>query len=102
MKIAWRVWIESEIELVLPTEFEPRARNRIVAQLRRWVALGQILKRFSTIPTSSKLRSQVMYATFFLAAAQSPKRPRKILREFLVMLRLGAWSKFSNVHARRT
>ena len=34
MKIAWRVWIESKIELVLPTEFEPRARNRIVEQLR--------------------------------------------------------------------
>ena len=36
------VGIEAEIELVLPAEVEPRARQRVVAQLRRRVALGEI------------------------------------------------------------
>ena len=36
------VGIEGQVELVHPAEFEPRAGQRVVAQLRRRMALGEI------------------------------------------------------------
>ena len=42
MERARRFRIEREVELVLPAEFEAGARQRIVADLRRRMALGKI------------------------------------------------------------
>jgi len=41
---ARRVGVEREVELVLPAEVEARVGNRVVAQLRRRVALGITVK----------------------------------------------------------
>ena len=41
-KLARRLGIERQVELVLPAELEARAAERVVAQLRRRMALGEI------------------------------------------------------------
>ena len=42
MEGAGRVGIERQVELVLPAEVEARPRQRVVADLRRRMALGEI------------------------------------------------------------
>ena len=42
MKLARGLGIEREIELILPTKFEPRFADRVVAVLRAGMAFGQI------------------------------------------------------------
>jgi hypothetical protein len=40
--LARGVGIEREVELVVPAEVEARPRERVVAQLRRRIALGEV------------------------------------------------------------
>ena len=42
VEIARGFWVEGEVELIFPAEFEPRARQRIVADLRGRVAFGEV------------------------------------------------------------
>ena len=42
VEIARGIGVEREVELVLPAELEAGAAQRIIAQLRRRVALGEI------------------------------------------------------------
>ena len=42
MVFAGGVGIEREVELVVPAELEAGARERVVAELRRRVALGEV------------------------------------------------------------
>ena len=42
MELARLVRIEPEVELVLPAELEARLGQRVIADLRAWVALGEV------------------------------------------------------------
>src|SRR3546814_10783411 len=71
-----RVGIEREIELVAPAELEPRPAERIVAQFRGRVALGEIGRSEEhTSELQSLMRSS--YAVFCLKKKKKKKKHKE-------------------------